>query len=117
VIILDTLVMGGLRFVLGKIAAAVEAEMSDDSTLREELLAAQMRLELGEMTEAEYAALERELLDRINEIRARARGPAPSPGRLRITGVEASVAGDEHAADERPGDEQADHEVRGRRRR
>ena len=50
-IILDTLLIGGLRFVLDKIAAAVDAELDDDTVLREELLAAQMRLELGEITE------------------------------------------------------------------
>ncbi len=49
-IILDTLLVGGIKFVLGKIAAAVEAEMADDTVWREELLAAQMRLELGEIT-------------------------------------------------------------------
>ena len=52
VIILDTLLVGGLRFVLGKIAAAVDAELTDDTVWREELLAAQMRLELGEIDRA-----------------------------------------------------------------
>jgi len=94
-IILDTLLIGGLKFVLGKIAAAVEAEMDDDSRLREELLAAQMRLELGEITDAEYAGTEKVLLARINEIRAqRSGGPTP-PGTFRITGVEATFTGDE----------------------
>jgi hypothetical protein len=95
VIILDTLLVGGIRFVLGKIADAVEAEMSDDTVWREELLAAQMRLELGEITEAQFARIERELLARIREIRERRQGPAESPGRLRVTGIEASVLGDD----------------------
>jgi hypothetical protein len=102
VIILDTLLVGGLRFVLGKIAAAVEAEMEDDSALRDELLAAQMRLELGEISEAEYAELEQSLLARINEIRSRTRGPAPAPGTFKVTGVEATFAG------EQPPDEEAE---------
>jgi hypothetical protein len=101
-IILDTLLVGGLRFVLGKIAAAVEAEMSDDRVWREELLAAQMRLELGEIGEPEYAALESDLLARIREVRERERGPASSPGTFRVTGIEASAVGDE-AADARGG--------------
>ena len=75
-IILDTLLVGGLKFVLGKIASAVDAELSDDSVWREELLAAQMRLELGEITEAEFAEREQELLARIREIRERAEGRA-----------------------------------------
>jgi hypothetical protein len=93
-IVLDTLLIGGLRFVLGKIAAAVDAEMDDDSRLREELLAAQMRLELGEIDEAEYARQERELLARINDARARRAGPAEA-GAFRVTGIEATVVGEE----------------------
>jgi hypothetical protein len=104
VIILDTLLLGGIRFVLGKIADAVDAEMSDDTVWREELLAAQMRLELGEITEAEFVRIERALLRRIREIRERQQGPAEPPGTFRVAGIEASVVGDD-ALDEgrRPG--------------
>jgi hypothetical protein len=104
VIILDTLLIGGIRFVLGKIADAVDAEMSDDTVWREELLAAQMRLELGEITEAQFARIERELLSRIREIRESQRGPAEAPGTFRVTGIEASVVAD-HTLDDgsRPG--------------
>jgi hypothetical protein len=93
VILLDSLILGGLRFVLSKIAAAVDAEMTDDSVWREELLAAQMRLELGEIAEDEFAEIERELLKRINEIRERSRPRAA--GTLKVTGVEALFDGDE----------------------
>jgi Gas vesicle protein G len=68
-IILDRLIMGGIGFVLDKIASAVDAEMNDERSLREELLAAQMSLELGEMDEEEFAGLEREILARMREIR------------------------------------------------
>jgi hypothetical protein len=95
VIILDTLLVGGLRFVLGKIASAVDAELSDDTVWREELLAAQMRLELGEITDAEFAETEKDLLARIREIREREHGRSEPPGALRVTGVEASVLGDD----------------------
>ncbi len=94
-IILDTLFIGGLRFVLEKLAAAVEAEMDDDHVLREELLAAQMRLELGEITEAEFAAVEADLLRRIAEIRAQREGEAAEPGALKVTGAEITLEGDE----------------------
>ena len=100
-IILDTLIIGGLKFVLGKIVDAVDAELNDDSVLREELLAAQMRLELGEMTEAEFAAMERDLLTRIREIRERQRGDEPDASELKITGIEATFAGDEADAGDR----------------
>ncbi len=94
-ILLDSLLMGGLKFVLGKIAEAVDAEMQDDSRLREELLAAQMRLELGEISDEEYRALERDLLRQIREVRAQATGDAGFPGAFVVTGVEATFTGDE----------------------
>ena len=93
-IILDTLLLGGLRFVLEKLAAAVEAELDDDDALREELLAAQMRLELGEIDDAEFHRIEADLLRQIGEIRERRRGEAPPPGSLRVTGAEVTFEGD-----------------------
>jgi len=67
--ILDTLLIGSLRFVLDKVVAAAEAEMQDDSALREQLLEAQMQLELGELSEAEFEEIERDVLARIREIK------------------------------------------------
>ena len=98
-IILDTLLVGGIKFVLGKIVAAVDAELNDDTHLREELLAVQMRLELGEITEQEFATVERQLLDAIREIRGRRERADEGPGEVRITGIEAS-AWDEDGADD-----------------
>ena len=88
-IVLDTLLIGGIKFVLNKIVQAVDAQLNDDSVLREELLAAQMRLELGEISEAEFAATERDLLARLREIRER-RSPTPAAGDMKITGIEAT---------------------------
>jgi Gas vesicle protein G len=77
VIILDSLLVGGLRFVLDKVVTAVEAEMNDEGALKEELLAAQMRLELGEIGDEEFAAIEDDVLMRLRDIRDREReGPA-----------------------------------------
>jgi hypothetical protein len=95
VIVVDRLLTGGIKFVLGKIAAAVDAELNDDSRLREELLAAQMRLELGEITEEEFRAAEADLLARLREIRERQLGEAPKPGEMKVTGVEATIHGEE----------------------
>jgi len=69
VFILDSLLIGSLRFVLDKIVAAAEAEADDDSGLRERLLEAQMQLELGELSEAEFEEIERDVLARIREIK------------------------------------------------
>jgi hypothetical protein len=91
VIVLDKMLVGGIKFVLGKVAAAVEAELNDDSHLREELLAAQMRLELGEMTQVEFAVFEADVLARLREIRERQLGEAAlpvQPGELKAVSVE-----------------------------
>jgi len=100
VIILDTLLVGGIKFVLRKIVDAVEAQLNDDTVLHEELLAAQMRLELGEITHEEFANVEADILARLREIRERQRGVAPEPGEMRITGIEATTFADEPADDE-----------------
>jgi hypothetical protein len=96
-LIIDRMLIGGIKFVLNKLLAAVEAEMNDDTALREELLAAQMRVELGEMSEEEFAVFETDILARIREIRAaRGEGGAIADlGSSKVTGVEASVYEDE----------------------
>jgi hypothetical protein len=102
VFILDTLVIGGFTFVLRRLAEAVDAQLNDVDTLREELLAAQMRLELGELDPTEFAAIERDLLARLREIRERTDDRPDGP--LRITGVDVSVADemDERSSDGPP---------------
>jgi len=97
VIIIDTLLLGGIKFVLGKIAAAVDAELNDDTALKEELLAAQMRLEMGELTEEEFTRIEAEILDAIRAVRERMRASGDETGELRITGIEATTWSDEVA--------------------
>ena len=102
-IIIDTLLIGGIKFVLNKIVDAVDSQLNDDGVLREELLAAQMQLELGEISEKEFATLEADLLARLREIRERQRGPTPAPGEMRITGIEVQFddgSGDTDAEDD-----------------
>src|SRR6266576_793045 len=86
--ILDSLLIGSLRFVLDKVVQAAEAEMQDDSALREQLLEAQMRLELGEITEQEFAEIERDVLAAIREIKRPHQGAISMTPDDRITGVE-----------------------------
>ena len=99
--IVDSLLVGGLRFVLDQIATAVDTEMNDDSALREQLLAAQMRVELDEMSPEEFNSLEADILARLREIRNRRQGAGAatfSPKDYTITGIEATFEGDEHDA-------------------
>jgi gas vesicle protein GvpG len=88
VFILDSLLIGSLRFVLDKIVAAAEAEAEDDTALREQLLEAQMRLELGEISDDEFAEMERDLLARIREVKGRQQGSLTITPQDKITGVE-----------------------------
>jgi hypothetical protein len=97
-IILDTLLIGGIKFVLQKIAETVQAQLDDVDVLREELLAAQMRFELGEIDEAEFAGIERAVLARLRELREQALDLAPGDGEIRVTGVEVAIE-DGHDAD------------------
>jgi hypothetical protein len=101
VILIDSLLIGGVRFVLDKLATAVEREMNDDTHLRERLLDAQMRLELGELSEEEFGEIEAEVLARLREIREERQGVAPGPGagEYKVAGVEASFTGDQHDTD------------------
>ncbi len=86
--ILDSLLIGSLRFVLDKVVQAAEAEAQDDSALREQLLEAQMRLELGEITDQEFAEIERDVLAAIREIKRPRQGAISMTPDDRITGVE-----------------------------
>jgi hypothetical protein len=101
--VVDSLMISGLRWVLDTIRTAVDAELNDDTALREQLLAAGMRLEAGEITAEEYAQVEADILARIREIRGQREGSGPlafaSPSEGEPAGrvtVEASVQGDYH---------------------
>src|ERR1051325_10509519 len=98
-LIIDSLIISGVRFVLDKVAAAVETELNDDSVLRERLLEAQMRVEMGAMTQDEFDEVEDDILARIREIKERQRGGESgviSPKDMKVTGIEATFEGEEH---------------------
>ena len=78
-LIVDSLIISGVKFVLTRLADAVESEMYDESALREELLAAQMKLELGEISEDDFVRIEEQLLAGMREIRARQKAASGQP--------------------------------------
>jgi hypothetical protein len=106
-LIVDKLLIGGIRFVLDKVATAVEQELNDDTTLREQLLEAQMKLELGEMSQADFDVFESDILVRLRQIQERKQGGALGPiefkrgeaiegqesgdTEYRVTGIEATL--------------------------
>ena len=91
--LLDSLLIGGLRFVLDKVAKAADAEMDDEARLREILLDGQMQLEAGEMSEAEYVDLEREVLEHLSAARRRRMGDeeADATAGYNVTGADVDV--------------------------
>ena len=97
--ILDTMLIGGLRFVFDKIAAAVDNELDEDeSALNDAQLAAEMRLELGEIDRVEYDEIEADIMQRRRALRERHGAPAAlSPSEYKITGIDATFEGDEHS--------------------
>ena len=108
--ILDSLMIAGIRWALETTLAAAEAEMNDDSVLREQLLEAEMRREMGEISDEEFQDIEADLLTRIREIKERREGGGPlgfGAQPMETTGdstfqVEASVSGDFYAPADAP---------------
>lgn len=108
-LIVDSLIISAVKFVLTRLAEAVSAEMYDETGLREELLAAQMKLELGEITDDDFTRVEEEILAGLREIRARkeaaSRGGAPeaeaqsAPPRFAIESIEANFERNERPDD------------------
>lgn len=72
--LLDSLMISGIKWALQTTITAAEAEMNDDSALREQLLAAEMSREMGEISDAEFVEIEADLLGRIREIKERREG-------------------------------------------
>ena len=104
--LLDSLMINGISWTLRTVVTAAEAEMNDDTALREQLLAAEMQRELGEITDEEFADIERDLLTRIREIKERREGgsgplefgagtPIETDEESRFQ-IEATVSGDFH---------------------
>jgi hypothetical protein len=98
VFLLDSLLVGGLRFVLDKVATVVDAELNDETALRTRLMEASEQLDAGELSQDEFDALEADVFARLREIRqnrGEAAGIAGTDG-VTVTGIEASIEGDEH---------------------
>lgn len=57
------------RFSLETVQDTVRTELTDDQAVKEELMALQMELELGEIDDEEYVAREAALMQRLREVR------------------------------------------------
>src|SRR5690349_7914006 len=85
-LIIDKLLVKGIRFCLDKVIQAADQELNDASALREQLLQAQMRRELREISERQGGG--------VIDMGARPEGGEGGEDDLKITGVEATFGGD-----------------------
>ncbi len=62
--------VAGIRWSLRKVAQVVDEELTDDSSIKQELMELQMQLELGDIDDDEYVRREAEIMVRLREVRA-----------------------------------------------
>ena len=80
--------VAGIKWSLNKVAQVVDEELTDDSSIKNELMELQMQLELGDIDDEEYVRREADLMVRLREVRAwRERlGKAVAGGPVRVAG-------------------------------
>ena len=61
--------VAGIRWTLGQVQRVTEQELTDDSKIKADLMELQLRLELGEIDEAEYAKAEAVLMQQLRDVR------------------------------------------------
>jgi len=61
--------VAGIRWALGKVQAVVEEELTDDTSVKQELMELQLQVELGDIDDAEYVRREAALMQRLREVR------------------------------------------------
>ena len=63
--------VNGFKFIMRQIQQLADKELNDESVIKEQLLELQMRYELEEISDEDYAEAERELFARLRAIKAR----------------------------------------------
>ena len=59
----------GTRFTLDKVDRAVREQLTDDTPIKEDLMALQLKLEMGEIDDDQYVQQEAEIMQRLREVR------------------------------------------------
>jgi Gas vesicle protein G len=80
--------VAGIKWSLRKVAQVVDEELTDDSSIKQELMELQMQVELGDIDDAEYVRREADLMARLRDVRAwRERlGKGVQGGPVRVSG-------------------------------
>ena len=78
--------VAGIRWSLNKVVQVAEEELTDDAPIKQELMELQMKLELGDIDDAQYVEQEALLMQRLRDVRLwRERlGKATSGGPVRV---------------------------------
>jgi hypothetical protein len=76
------------------VAAAADMESADPQALREQLLDAGMKLELGEISTEDYQDIERDVLARLRALTSGAAEPVTIKPGDRIAGVDVEIYDD-----------------------
>jgi hypothetical protein len=59
----------GTKWTLDKVDRVVREELTDDTPIKEDLMALQMQLDMGEIDDAEYVKREAEIMLRLRDVR------------------------------------------------
>ncbi len=90
--------VAGIQWSLRQVQRVVDEELTDDTPIKQELMELEMRLELGEIDDAQYRNGEADLMARLREVRAwrekLGRETSGGPVRVSRTGVEGEQAGE-----------------------
>src|SRR5258705_3417968 len=59
----------GTKWTLDKVDRVVREELTDDTAIKEDLMALQLKLETGEIDDDEYVRREAEIMKRLRDVR------------------------------------------------
>jgi hypothetical protein len=61
--------IAGIEWSMNQVMKVVEEELTDDAPVKQEFMELQMKVELGEIDDEEYAVREAEIMARLREVR------------------------------------------------
>lgn len=96
--------VSGFKFILSQIQKMADQELNDDTLIKEQLIELQMRLELDEISEADYKEREAELFARLRDIKARQLGLLHQAHTSESASFVIEVGGDEESQFLEPGE-------------
>jgi hypothetical protein len=97
--LLDDLLLApvsGFKFILGQIQKMADQELNDDTLIKEQLLELQMRLELDEISEADFQVREAELFARLRVLKMRQLDLLQEAHTAESSSFVIEVGGDDH---------------------